>query len=246
MKNLFTSVILLLLSLQVNASNKKEFVIPFGTDWPPFSYLNKQNELIGSDIELLKNTLNRIGYSLNHLKGVPVKRLVNHNKNLPLNANMATNYTKERALKYHFSNFYRKEKVAVLYVDNKFKELSSIEEFLELAETISINTSANYGDKFEILRQKYQHKFYHSETAFRRLKQLATHRVDIVISDMDNTNILMESPEFKEVEMSSIIVAENDVSFVFLKSEFDEEFLSKFNNALDLELKLRQQNNVIK
>lgn len=206
-------------------------VVPSSTSWWPHSYITESQDLKGTDIELLRSVLAKMGYSLEFTKA-PLKRLVNNNDKLALNANYATTYNSERGEKYYFSTPYRKEYVAIYYRDPKFAEMSSLNEIFEYANAISLNTVAYYGEEMEKLSKQYTNKLVHNETSERRMKQLVLGRVDIVLGDQENTDYLISKHAYKSVKRSSIMVVEQDVSFVFLKTSFDNKFIAEFNENL--------------
>ena len=223
-------------SFSYASESSKKVIVPSGIDWQPHSYLTENQELTGNDVELLKTVLNKMGYSLTYAK-LPLKRLLINKSGQDVNANFATTYTPERAQLYHFSLPYRKERIAIYYVDSKFDGLTSLNELFQTADSISLNIAGYYGDDFEKLSKKYAFKLAHNETAARRLKQLALKRVELVIGDLDNTDHLISKYEYKDIKRSSVLVVEQDVAFAFKKSSFDKLFIYEFNNHLQEVLK---------
>jgi len=230
-KSIFALFVLTIAS-HANSSDSKEVVIPTGIGWPPYAYFDKEGVLTGTDIELMRKALNKIGYSLKHVSGIPIKRLVKHNEFLEINANFATTYSTERAKNYHFSIPYRTEVTAIYYIDKKYDGLKTPEEFLKKAKAVSMNQSAFYGEDFRKLLKQFHYKVYHNETAKRRFMQLLAGRVDIVIADVANTKEILSNGDFDKLRRSDFNVIEQDVSFAFLKSKFNQSFLNDFDKAI--------------
>ncbi len=218
---------------------KNDVVVPASITWPPYVYVSDDQQLSGPDIDLLRRVLTRIGYSLRHVH-VPLKRMMANNDGLGINANFSTTYSAARAEKYYYSIPYRREQVAIFYVADKFDAVTTLAEFFKQARLIALNTAGYFGETFQALSDSHREKLVHSETAQRRLRQLASGRVDIMVGDVPNIEYWIATEGLTGIKQSSFLVSEKDQSYVFLKTAFDEAFMAKFNQVLREELNASQ------
>ena len=203
--------------------------VPAGSDWKPFSYIDDNGRLMGTDVDILRNTLTRMNYALNYIPDIPQRRFIDTTGKLGFNALLGATYTPERAEKYHFSDPYRSEKVVVFFLDDELEQVQSLEELLSKGYVGALNLGAYYGDEFEHLRVQYYHSLFHNETPPRRLKQLLAGRVDFVIDDLDNFSLVVAEAGVESIKRSPFYVIQTEVRFMFSKEQFDNAFISLFN-----------------
>lgn len=238
---LFSVWLLLGFADQVLArSHSKEVIIPISIEWPPYQYTDSTGKYIGTDVSLLRAVLDEMGYTMSFRDSIPLKRLTKNNKDLGFNTNLAATFTQERAKNHYFSIPYREERVAIYYTDEKFDDVTSMEEFFKRANSGVTNLAAFYGKEFEVLKVKYSAKITHIETAARRLKQLVAGRIDFIVSDVDSTDLQLTEGGITHVKRTSFYVSQENVRYMFTKSAFNQEFVEHFNKVL--KEKLAQQN----
>ncbi|MFD2168378.1 substrate-binding periplasmic protein [Thalassotalea euphylliae] len=216
----------------LNKAAQPVVTVPAGSDWKPFSYIDEQGQLKGQDVDILRSTLNHMGYRLTYIPDIPQRRFIDTTGKLGFNALLGATYTAERAEKYHFSEPYRTEKVAVFFLNEELEQAQSLEELLSQGYVGSLNLGAYYGDEFEHLRVKYYHSLFHNETPPRRLKQLLAGRVDFVIDDVDNFTIVFTEAGVNAMKRSPFYVIQTEVRFMFSKEQFEKSFVSQFNANL--------------
>lgn len=237
LKFIFIGVVTTLFSFCVNSKPAlQKVVLPVSEGWPPYFFRNNNGFYEGTDISLLSSVLTKMDYSLEFKEDIPIRRLTKYNKGLGFNANVSATFTEERALKYHYSIPYRVENIAVFYINLEFNKFASLEDLIVGSKIGTINLAGYYGKEFEILKSKYKQKLIHSETATRRIKLLMAGRVDYVIGDVKNMEFLLEKNNVTGVRQSSFFVNQQEVSMIFLKTEFDSKFMSNFNKLLKQKL----------
>ena len=219
-----------------NAKPIDQVIVSSRTDWPPYSYLNKNGELLGSDIAILKATLNRMNASFDYVTGIPAKRLEKSNHKLGFNTVLAATYNDKRSKTHYFSKPYRDENVMVYVSNPKYTKYESIEQLLRNGLVGAINRSAFYGDKFEKLKLALPDSLLHIDTSHRRLELLQTERVDFVINDAGHMDYLAKTSNNSTQVIASFILQRQNVSFMFLKTDFSANFVKDFNAALTLVL----------
>lgn len=158
--------------------NQEQVIVSSRLNWKPYAFVNKSNEIKGIDVELLRETLKPLKIELNHINGIPAKRLASSNVNLGFNTVLAATYNKERANKHYFSIPYRKERIGVFVIDPKLTQYKSVEQLIRAGYIGALNKSGYYGDEFEKLKQSMTDSFFHIGFSERRLEMLRTGRVD--------------------------------------------------------------------
>ena len=207
-------------------------------DWYPYSYM-ENGKLVGTDIDLLRQVAHRINVNIDMLFDVPQRRLTSQNKHLGFNTVIGATFTQERSQSYWFSLPYRKEIISVFYTNSNFDNFKSLRSLLAASETstVATNMSAYYGQEFDAVKQDYRHRFAHIETAERRVLMLAKNAIDVIVDDQLNIQSIIKERDIRGVKKANFIVIQQDVCFMFTKSDFDNSFVSRFNDALNLQLK---------
>lgn len=242
MRSFMLLSLFILMSFAVTSSEQKKVVrVSHGLQWHPYAYTNEQGQMSGKDIDVLQTVLNRIGYQLKQISGLPVRRLTTSNKGLGFNAVLGVTYTDKRAETNYFSIPYRKERIGVYVTNPNFLKYQNIEQMLKDKLVGSVNRSAFHGKTFEQLSKQYSNRLSHSENARIRLNMLTLGRVDFIINDMENMDYLIAEAQVKQVLATNFFVVEQDVSFMFLKSEFSAKFIERFNATLHEELQRNKE-----
>lgn len=210
---------------------QKQVIVSSRLDWQPYAYVSDTNELKGSDVEILRKTLKPLDLELNHINGIPAKRLSSSNASLGFNTVLAATYNEERANKHYFSIPYRKERIGVFVIDPKLTQYKSMEQLIRAGYIGALNKSGYYGEKFEKLKQSMTDRFFHIGFSERRIEMLRTGRVDFIVNDIEHSNYVTARSGADNL-LLSFVFTEQDVSFMFVKSEFDANFIKRFNTSL--------------
>lgn len=220
-------------SVYSNAYNDHDKVIvSISVPWEPYSYFDKSGELIGSDIDLLRQTMSHMNQTIAYVPNIPLKRLASSKGKLGFNTVLAATYNDERANENYFSKPYRTEKIGVYFTNKEFQKYNSVEQLLENKLIGSLNASAYYGAEFERVKTKYATQLYHSESVRRRVKKLIGNRIDFIINDVGTMEYTKNTMGLQNIYQSKFLVIESEVSFMFLKSEFSPQFINEFNLSL--------------
>ena len=241
-RNAIFLLCLLAISISANAKNNKVILAIGETDWAPYHYHDLNGKLTGIDINLLQKTLHLMGKPLKVINSIPLRRLTSANQKLGFNMLLGGTYTKQRAEFYYFSNSYRKEVISIYYTDARFDEMTSLLDFLNHSETVvgAANSAAYYGDEFENIRSSYPSRIVHLENANRRVAQLLKGQVSFFIGDAKNIDRLLSIHGRKGIKKATFNLVEQDVCFMFQKSQFNEQFVTRFNEALEKVQALKQ------
>lgn len=214
------------------SSDHEKVVVSVSVPWEPYSYFDKSGQLVGTDIEVLRKTLAELNQEVDYVPGIPLKRLASSKGKLGFNTILAATYNEERAKDNYFSVPYRTEKIAVFVTNKKYLQLNSIEKLLNKGLIGALNTSGFYGESFERIKGKYAKQLFHSESVKRKIKKLMANRIDFFIDDITSVRYTIDTLELSRVYQSTYLLAENEVSFMFVKSEFSPQFINEFNQAL--------------
>lgn len=207
-------------------------IVSISVPWEPYSYFDRSGELIGSDIDLLKQTMSHMNQTIAYVPNIPLKRLASSKGKLGFNTVLAATYNDDRAKENYFSKPYRTEKIGVYFTNKTFQKYDSVEQLLENKLIGSLNASAYYGAEFERVKTKYASQLYHSESVRRRVKKLIGNRIDFIINDVGTMEYTMSTMGLRDIYQSDFLVIESEVSFMFLKSEFSPRFINEFNQSL--------------
>lgn len=215
-----------------SSADHDKVIVSISVPWEPYSYFDKAGELIGSDIDLLRQTMSHMNQTIAYVPNIPLKRLASSKGKLGFNTVLAATYNAQRAKDYYFSKPYRTEKIGVYFSNKAFLKFDSVEQLLKNKLIGSLNASAYYGEEFEQLKTKYAAQFYHSESVRRRVKKLISNRIDFIINDVGTMEYTMRKQGLNNIYQADFLVIESEVSFMFLKSEFSPEFITRFNQSL--------------
>lgn len=201
-------------------------------DWPPYAWVDDNKTLRGSDIEILRKTLDKIGFKLDYIQGIPLKRLSKVNNKLGFNAVLAATYTEQRAVDHYFSNPYREESIGLYIGKREFNKFNNLKEMLEAGLVGAYNGAGYYGEDVKALKLAFPNSFYHSETGERRIAMLLANRVDFIIQDIPYVENLYEQNQvLSGLSLHSVLIRQK-VRFMFVKQAFEPDFIRGFNSAL--------------
>lgn len=232
---LILGLLFLLLYTKVSVSDTElqsnQVIVSSSIDWKPFAFIDKSNELKGTDVELLRKILKPLNIHLDHINGIPAKRLSSSNEKLGFNTVLAATYNEQRAQSHYFSIPYRKERIGVFVMSPTLVQYKSMEQLLRAGYLGALNKSGFYGDNFERLKKTMSERFVHIGFSDRRIEMLRAGRVDFILNDIDHNPYAVIKTNAENLVLSFVLIEQN-VSFMFVKSAFREDFIHKFNTSL--------------
>ena len=224
-----------LVSIFIGTMYAKELTI--GWDhWPPYQYKNKQGELMGIDIDIIKSVCEAVGYEVK-FKQLPWKRLLIYLEDGRLDVGMAGSKTKERKKFINFGISYRSGK-EVLFVRKgevakyKIKKLADLKKYNFRMGC----TRGNYhGEEFKELLDK---KILETEAVndeIQNINKLIFERIDGFVGNEISNLIKLQKKEFKDkIEIHPYIVNEDKNYFMLSKKSTTNEDIEKLNEGIRL------------
>lgn len=212
------------------------FVIPVGDNYYPYMYRDNNNHYTGLDYDLFLRSAKRLACDVEHVSKIPVKRLVSNNKNLPINTVLAVTPNEARKGVYLFSTPYRQETIRPVFLRSKLLEYKTIHSLFRQIDRIGYYESGYYGEEFEKLRQEFKHKLVHIESTRIALEMLKLNRITVFLGDPVNVSYIAEMQGMQNVFVSPLLLVQQDISFAFDKSIFNDGFVNRFNEALYKEM----------
>lgn len=211
--------------------------------WPPYIYIDENNQLAGQDYELLKSVLEEMNYGLKLVSNVSDNRRFYALGHALHEVVVGAFVNEERAEVSRFSIPYRSEKMGLFYTDpDLFKgEKLELEEKFDLKPVVGVmNLAAWAGEAFEELKISYPENILHIESQYSRLKMLELGRVDFTIGDTVSIEQRAKELKITNFILHPDIIFEANIHFAFSKKAVDEAFMRKFNIVLSR--KLAEQN----
>lgn len=202
------------------------------SDW--FPYVEHRNDYFttGIDVELLKTVLRSMQCDL-QIVHFPERRTLFELSIGHFDIGLGASMTPERAERFYFSKAYRLERNRLAYrvQDTQVKNSFALEQLIAQKKLIGINLAGWYGEELEQAKRVYN-GFIFSETAAKRLKMLSLNRVDIVIDDDVVLCSEIVRQKHKNLIVHPMLLSQADIHFIFNKQSVSNEFMERFNFAL--------------
>jgi len=224
------------LNLPVFADTYKECLSPLvlssTINWYPYIYQNPQSETTGTDVELLRIVLQRLGCEL-EVVTFPERRSALELKKGNLDVWLGASFNNERQANYWYSEQYRYEvnRFAYRNSDTDVANITELKELVNLKKVIAINLAGWYGNEIEKIKAE-SNNFVFSDTVGNRLKMLSLKRIDAVIDDDLVLCSEIEKMAVKGLSIHSLILYEAPIYFIFNKASISEKFVKQFNLEL--------------
>ena len=208
-------------------------ILSTSLDWYPYLYINEEGDSTGSDIELLRKVLKRVGCELDVVH-FPERRSLHELKKGNFDIWLGASYNKARASKYHYSVQYRNEinRFAYNADDSALSKVKTFQDIIDLDKIIAINLAGWYGDELENSKKTHNNYTY-SDTVNKRLKMLNLNRVDVVIDDYAVLCSEVAKGNYKKFAVHPFIIYETPIHFLFNRKTVTLDFVKKFNAVLD-------------
>lgn len=241
--NFYTAVLLILSILiigmkTVSAEHQMSHtaILPNSDHWPPYYFKNAKGQLTGTDVELLRSVLLELGYQLKITVDIPRKRLISGANKHGYNTLLGASYTEGRAANYYFSIPYRTEKASIFFIKPSIKQVKNFKALMKSDYIGSINMAAFFGEEVEAFKNNNKDKLVHPQNSAQQLNLLLKGRVDYILGDTLHHKALIAQKKLNNISQSHYYVSQNPIHFMFLKSDFSEEFVDSFNAILERKL----------
>lgn len=203
--------------------------------WPPYQYINDENELAGLDIELLKAIAKEAGCTV-QLYEIPWKRHLLQIKSGQIDIALGASYEKSRAEYAHFSIPLRPERMSLFVLKNKAKQyhIKNLTEISEAKFSLGTTLGYYYGEEYKNLMNKAAFKSQVQELHTDKLNyaKLFHERIDGFIADPISTTHQVSN--LKNTRPLSILfdVHNDDVHLMLSKKSIDISIVEKINRAM--------------
>ena len=201
-------------------------------DWFPYLYVNAEGNSTGTDIELLRTILSKLGCEL-QISHFPERRSIYELKKANFDVWLGASLNKERLADYHYSKKYRDEvnKFAYRSSDTALSNVEKYQDIIDLKKIVAINLAGWYGEEIE-KSKTVDNNYIYSDTVTRRLKMLSFNRVDVVIDDYSVLCSELTRQADANITIHPLIIFETPIYFIFNKKTISLQFVEQFNNVL--------------
>ncbi len=237
---LTSRVIALLLLLLSNSLQAREvshecetpLVLSSTLDWYPYLYRNENSESTGADLELLRKVLSSLGCQLIVMQ-FPERRSLFELEQGRFDIGIGASMNEQRLRKFWYSQSYRMEVNKFIYrtTDSDVGVSSTLKQIIRLNKIIAVNLAGWYGDEIEQAKADYNN-FVYSDTVKKRMKMLASHRVDIVIDDAVVLCSELLRQRHIDLTLHPLVLYETPVHFIFNKKSISEDFVQQVNAVI--------------
>jgi len=217
--------------------DSKNCVLVFGfTEWKPLQYVDDNGLPTGIQIDLSKAVLEELGCELKYEFGTWSNSLAKiKTGEIDFTANATE--TSERKNYGLFSAAYRRDEftIFVRHPDKKKFEKYSISELKKSNFRLGLTRNYLYGEEVEQWQsdEKYNHLLSYVDHADDNLDKLFKGEIDGVLFDPFEVAYKLRSKDLSQRIVSlPIRTFGREVSFIFSKKRFDDEFIQRFNKAL--------------
>jgi hypothetical protein len=220
-------------------------LLSFNGDWPPYFVKLGEGRFGGSDYTLFQQAMSSTDCAFDVVemsKGRADKEIMKGT----IDVFAGASFTQNRNRDFYFSIPYRKEAVSyVVAVSNLDMPTDSLESILQKGKRVAINTSGYFGERVATLMKRYPNQFIHSFSLPDRITYLMNGKVSAVIDDRTALCAAMTqrllSSNNRQYTVSTDILHEDQIHYMFNRKSTSSEFIASFNQALNTRL----ENNVL-
>lgn len=204
-------------------------------NWPPYQYLNDQQQVVGSDIQVMQPLFAKMGCELSFVRGNWFSLLADLASG-DVDVLIGASHTAARAEYAWFSEPYRHERFK-LYVRAEFVPLltvRSVSDFIQQGHSLGVIADYVYGNEVEALRQapNSNSQFKVALLAEVNLSRLLNGQIDGFLEDDQVTTSLLRSRAQSRVKALDFNVTEDDIRVMFSKKTITQAQLQRFNKIL--------------
>lgn len=215
----------------------------YNNDWLPYVQLTDET-VTGSDIELVRTLLSKLGSSL-QLVRMSEQRALQQLQQGELDLLFAASYTKDRASYAYFSEPYREEHITAVLSEDllaQHPELKTSHTFYQLAAkrwSGAVNTAGYYGEAFEQFKHhEGQSRLFHIAEEFRRLQMVAQGRAQYSIVDQTVARYhISQHPELSHLKLLPFLLHHSSIHLMLSKKNISESCVKQLNQLLKVQLK---------
>jgi polar amino acid transport system substrate-binding protein len=199
----------------------------------PYSFLHSESgELLGNDVSLIANLLNKMGCKHSFIYMTWARTLTEIDKgNVDIGMYAFKNQKREK--RFVFTEPYRSESVRIAILnENKAKwTINNLSDFEKYDLLVAADTHVYAGQEYEEFKNMNSGKhIIHIHGIERRVKMLLSGRVDAIIGDPLSIKYEVDK-QTKENRyfIDEFIIYNNPVRFIFKKDKFDKAFIERLN-----------------
>jgi len=230
--------ILFMLSFLWSNQSLAECVWNIGWEpWEPYQYIDKNNKLVGIDVELIKTVASIAGCKTNYRKIMSWKRnLIELEKgNLDLAAGASKNVDRQKFA--YFTEAYRHERYSLFVKKSNLKKyvFKNLNEILESDFTLGATVGYYYGEEFEkaLKNPKYKNKIQIVISEEINMKKLIHGRIDGFPSEYFAGSAMIKRMNLSnQVSRHDFIFLDDDLYIMFSKKSRSLEDVKKFNRIM--------------
>lgn len=219
----------------------RPLIVGYSGDW--FPYFSKSGKsYAGTDFQLLRRTLMRMGCTLNVLPMTEARSLIEQKKG-SFDISIGASLTSARQRDFIYSSAYRRESIGLLARNQSgLPERLNLKTVLERNYKIAINEAGYFGPKVDVARKIFSDNFRYSFDLASRMTMLLDGNVNAVIDDYTALCIeLNRLPPSQAFILLDETLHESDIYFIFSKLTTSKAFVANFNKALAQELSITKE-----
>jgi polar amino acid transport system substrate-binding protein len=204
--------------------------------WPPYQYLNKQDELDGLDIELLKAIAKEADCTI-HFYERPWKRHLLQIQRGQIDLAMGASFDKARSDYAYFSQATRQERVSLIVLESQVKNyhITSLSEITQIEFNLGATRGYYYGEEYKKLMNQAAFKTHVEEMHNDQINynKLFLGRINGFLADP--ISMIHQLSSLQEKKPLSLLFDVNnaDVHLMFSKKSIDQDTVGRFDAALE-------------
>jgi len=202
--------------------------------WFPYQYRNKNQELVGVDIDIFKAIINRTGYKANYVE-LPWKRHLRYIKSGKIDVAFGASYTKERAKYAYFTEPYRQEVVRLFVRHNNTIKLRKLSDLKNTHYIIGIEIGYYYGEEFQHLMKSAIFKQHIKEVLDieENISLLLAGKIDGLLADPKTITAFIKKYRIQnELIEYSLPIYQTNIHMMLSKKTLNQITVQQFNRAI--------------
>ncbi len=223
----YLSVFLLVIFFQSSALSC-ELTISFNED-SPYHFTDSEGEVIGSDSDLLKIALERMGCSYHFAKS-PWTRTLRQIEHGQTNVAIGAGFKQTRSVWAFYSIPYKHINHHLISIDDNLSSIKSIKDFLRQGYSLAIVNGWAYPvEVFEqIIKPEYAAQIIRVSQYSQIPLMLKAGRVNGVVSTLSQ----LENHGVPIVSVNVLATYQENLHYLFSKKSVDPSIVARFNNEL--------------
>lgn len=210
-----------------------EYNIAFPTDYPPYSYLDNKNQLVGLYPKFFNVIKDRLGDNIKiNFKPMPfVSGMDLAQSGLVGLVGVFKNSSREKI--YNFSDALFEEKVTVYVQKGKSFEFANLKDLR--GKTLALVKGYSYGNQVDRAKAKKYFNYILTDSDTDSFKVLLSGRVHAILVDDIVANRIIYKLEINDkIEKLKMAAGENSTYLIWAKKLDRADFFKRFNEALTI------------